>query len=446
MLKRSDLHDYQTTGVDFISDKKKVALWLGLGLGKTASALTAVLDLHDSCSINKVLIVAPLRVANSVWHKELAKWEHLQDMTYSICTGTPQARRDAISKKADIYVINRENIFWLVQYLGAKWDFDCLIIDEASSFKNHGSKRFKALKSVAHNFDYVVELTATPATNGYLGLWAQSYLLDAGKRLGKNITAYRNRYFTPDYSGFGFRLNKGADTKIKEALDDVVLSQDAVIHIEQHIMTRTVTLPEKVQKAYDELKNEFVLEINSDVVEALTAAALGNKLLQMCNGAVYGEEKSTVIIHDEKIEALKELIEEAGEPVMVAYNFKHDRERLLKAFPKAREIDKEFKVIDDWQAGKVDVLLAHPASSGHGLDGLQLGGRILIWFGMNWDLELYLQLNGRIARQGQKDIVQIVHIIVEGGQDELVVEALENKAETQKDLIDFMKKKFDTVS
>ena len=440
LLYKHQLHDYQREAVDFIFDKKKCALFLGLGAGKTVSALTSVSELYDGLAISGVLIIAPLRIANSVWHKELAKWSHLKGLTYSICTGSPDERRRAIMRKADIHIINRENIPWLVDKLGQHWKWDMVIVDELTSFKSHSSKRFKALAKMTPKVEYFVGLTATPTTNGYADLWAQMFLIDQGKRLGRNISAFRSRYMQQNYNGFGYSLRPPAKPQIQEAIKDVVMAQEDVVKVAHHTVTRSAPLPDKLKKQYKALAQEYVLELESDNVQALSAAALGNKLSQFCNGFIYKEDGDAVELHNLKIELLKEVIEEsAGEPILVAYNFKHDLEMLKRAFPQGREIDKKFEVVDDWQAGKVPLLFAHPQSAGHGLDGLQHGGKIIVWFGASHNLEYYQQLNGRIKRQGQKDLVTIVHLVIEKGQDEKIYEAIDIKAETQEELLDYLK-------
>lgn len=444
MLNRNDLHDYQKRTVDTILNQDKCALWLFMGAGKTVSTLTAVTDLLDSLTVNKVLIIAPLRVANSTWHNEIKNWEHLQDLTYSIVTGTQKNRIAALHCDRDIYIINRENIKWLYDYYGNKWPFDMIVIDESSSFKSASSQRFKALKKVLPYVDRVVELTGTPTSNGLLDLWAQMYLLDYGQRLGRNMTAYKQRFFESDYMGYSFKPRKGSEQIIYDLIDDLCVTMLAEDYLElpkRIDITVPVALPAKLQKEYDTLEREFVATLNDSDIEVFNAAALAGKLLQFCNGAIYTDEnKNWTELHDLKIKALQDIVEDnTNENILVAYNFKTDLVRLQKAFPDAVVLDKAGEAITQWNDGKIKMLLAHPASAGHGLN-LQHGGSMIVWFGLNWSLELVQQFNARLYRQGQTKPVRIVSIVADGCIDNKVQIAIANKATTQSELLNALKK------
>jgi SNF2 family DNA or RNA helicase len=443
MLSRTNMHKYQTDDAQFIVDKKRCALWLDMGLGKTVTTLTAIVDLIDSFAINRALVIAPLRVANSVWHNEASEWSHLNHLSFAICTGPQNNRIDALNIKADVTVVNRENVEWLVNHYGKKWPFDCVVIDESDSFKNPSSKRFKALRKVANLSEYFVELTGTPSPNGLLDLWSQVYLLDTGARLGRSMTAYKSKHFTADYMGFSFTPKADAKTDIENALKDIVSVRTATDHIdlpERIDIVSKVQLNAPVMKQYKQLEKEFLLTIEQSDIEALSAAALANKCLQFCNGAVYDENKNVIDVHGVKIDALADMLEShQNENVLIAYNFKSDLARLKARFPDAVELDKNPKTIERWNGGEIKMLLAHPASAGHGLN-IQKGGALCIWFGLNWSLGLYQQFNARLHRQGQKQTVRIVHLVVDGCIDEKVMLAIKNKAKTQSDLIAALKK------
>lgn len=440
MLKRSDMHDYQKQAVDFVLSKKKCALFLDMGLGKSVSSLTAASDMLDDMMVTKVLVIAPLRVANTVWKQEAQKWTHLAHLKTSICTGSKQDRLDALNADADIFIINRENIQWLIE--SVKWSFDMVIVDESSSFKNHASKRFKYLKKVLKHVKSMVLLTGTPSPQGYIDLWSQLYLVDNGERLGRNITTYRHRYFTQDNWGFTWNLNAGSDKVIQSAISDVCLTmfaEDYLTMTDKLILTEQIEFDAKTTEQYKELEKEFLLAIDKNTdIEAPSAGVLANKLLQICNGAIYDEGKNYHIIHDLKIKALKELTEDnPNENMLVAYNFKSDLERLQKAFPDAVVLSKSGAEVLQWNEGKIKMLLAHPASASMGLN-LQHGGSVLVWFALTWSLELYQQFNARLYRQGQKNTVRIIHIVAKGAIDERVVQAINDKAETQKDLMTYL--------
>lgn len=442
LKKRSDFHKCQVNALNIALLKKKCGLFLGMGIGKTVTSLTAASDFLDYFFVTKVLIIAPLRVANTVWKQESKKWEHLKDLKMVICTGTEPERLRTINSNADFYIINRENIPWLIEK--CKWKWNMIIVDESTSFKSAKSKRFKALKRITKYLKSIILLSGTPSPNGEMDLWSQLYLIDNGERLGRNITTFRQRFFTVDYMGYNYKINPGASDKIKELIKDVcvVMETEDYIDLPEMIpLTVEIELPAKAQKQYDEIEKNFLLELETVDITSPTAAGLGNKLLQICNGAIYDAEKNTHEIHDEKISALKDIIEDnPNENFLIAYNFKSDLKRILKAFPKARVLSQDPKDQDDWNAGKIKMLLTHPASAGHGLN-LQFGGNIIVWFGLNWSLELYQQFNKRIHRQGQVNTVRIIHIVAKGCIDERLMLAVEAKAKTQKELMVYLKYK-----
>ena len=424
-------HDYQAYATDFILDHPACGLILDMGLGKSVITLTALWELLlDRFDIGKVLVVAPKRVAEDTWPKELAKWDHLEGLTYSLVLGTEQQRRVALQRKAKIYIINRENVAWLVSH--CRWDFDTLVLDELSSFKDSKSQRFRALKKVRPQVSRVIGLTGTPRPNSLLDLWSQMYLLDMGQRLGRFVTGYRDRFFVPDRRGrdvvYSYKPREGAEGHIYNLLSDICISMKAVDHLNmpEKVTSRVeVHMSQKEQKLYDEFRREMVLKLEGEELDALNAGALSNKLTQMANGAVYGEDRRVFRIHDRKLDALEDLIEAAnGKPLLVAYWYQHDLDRIRQRFP-VRVIDTQ-KDIDDWCAGKIPLALIHPASAGHGLN-LQEGGSNIVWFGLTWSLELYQQLNARLWRQGQKDTVVIQHLVTMGTQDEDIMAALDRK-------------------
>lgn len=442
-LTRDLLHDYQLSGVKNIIDNPFYALWLDLGCGKTLTSITAVVDLSDSMQINKVLIIAPLRVAATTWHKEIERWEHTKHLTYSICIGSQKKRLESLMQNADVYIINRENVKWLVEHYKSKWPFDMVIIDEASSFKSTKSQRWKALRKVRPYIDRMLSLTGTPAPNGLMDLYAQIYLLDAGERLGRNMSAFKSRYFESDYMGYKYTIKKGAEQEIYKKLEDItmVLKAEDYLQLPDRIdLSAPVRLPAKLQSQYDELEKEFITEIENTEIAVFNAAALANKLLQFCNGTMYTDEhKNWIELHSLKLDALQDIVDDnQGENILVAYNYKTDLERLKKRFPDAVVLDKEGLAVDKWNKGEIKMLLAHPASAGHGLN-LQHGGSLIVWFGLNWSLELVQQFNGRLHRQGQTKPVRIISIVCEGCIDNKVMEAIKNKAKTQDDLLNAIK-------
>jgi SNF2 family DNA or RNA helicase len=397
--------------------------------------------------VSKVLVVAPLRVANSVWEQEAKKWAHTKGLTVSLCTGPAKARGAALAVEADVYLINRENIVWLVKhYTKRSWPFDCLVIDESSSFKNSSTKRWKALKKVRPYISRTIELTGTPSPNGLLDLWPQIYLLDYGQRLGKTKTAYLHRFFDADYMGYKWTPKEGADKEIHSLIEDLVLSLRTEDYLDMPPMIKSVVKvypDEKAKKQYSDLETYFMLTLKGEDITAMSAAVLAGKLLQFSNGALYGEDGKTFnVVHDLKIEALQDIIDDnQGENILVAYNYKSDLVRIKKAIPSVEVMDKKQSTIDRWNDGEIPVLLVHPASCGMGIN-LQHGGSILVWFGLNWSLEYYEQLNGRLYRQGQEKPVRIVHIVTDSMLDEKVLSAINSKAKTQNDLLNALKETY----
>lgn len=435
-------HDYQRYAAEFIITQPVAALLLDMGLGKTSITLTAINDLlFDSFEIHKVLVVAPLRVARDTWSAEIEKWEHLKNLRYSVVVGMAQERISALLTPADIYIINRENIQWLVEESGLPFDFDMAVIDELSSFKNHQSKRFRAFMKVRPKLKRIVGLTGTPAGNGLMDLFAEFKLLDMGERLGRLIGQYRNAYFQPDKRNgmviYSYKPLPNAERQIYDKISDITISMKATDHLKMPELVTTeymVRLSEKEKEKYDRLKKELVLSTEDNEVTAANAASLSNKLSQMANGAVYSDDESIIEIHDRKLDALEDIIESMnGKPLLVAYWFKHDLERIKKRFD-VREIRSSVD-ISDWNSGKIPVALIHPASAGHGLN-LQSGGSTLVWFGLTWSLELYQQTNARLWRQGQTaDTVVIQHIIAKGTIDEQIMKALKTKDTAQAAII-----------
>lgn len=442
MLSRHNLHEYQRKAIDFIKTEKRCALFLDLGLGKTATTLTAITDLIDSFSVSKVLVVSPLRVATSVWPKEPNQWSHLQDLRVSVVTGNERQRRAALQQDADIYSINRENLVWLVELLGKKWPFDCVVIDESSSFKNPSSKRFRALKRVLPSTEYMILLTGTPSPNSLLDLWAQCYLVDFGMTLGRTFTGYKQRFFEQDYMGYNYTLRQGSDGIIHDLIRPFTLSMSAEDYLElpkRIDLIEHVDLPKRTMDDYLQFEKELLLEIDDDEIEAINAAALANKLLQWCNGAIYTDEhKNWKELHTAKLDALADIIECNDESILVAYNYKTDLARIQQRFPDAVVLDKDPETIERWNRSEIKLLLAHPASAGHGLN-LQKGGSLIVWFGLNWSLELYQQFNARLYRQGQDKPVRIIHLVAQGGLDERVMRVLGDKSATQDKLLEALK-------
>ena len=439
-------HDYQAYAIDYIKTHPAAAVLLDMGLGKTVISLTAIADLlFDSFEAHRILVVAPLRVARDTWPAEIEKWEHLQHLTYSVVVGTPKERRAALMANSDITIINRENLQWLIEDSGFPFTYDMVCIDELSSFKNHKSKRFQALMKVRPKVKRIIGLTGTPSSNGLMDLWAEFKLLDMGQRLGRFITQYRNDYFLPDKRNgqiiYSYKPMPYAEDAIYRKISDMTISMKSTDHLKMPELVSSryeVKLSEAEAQRYDDLKQELILQLPEGEVTAANAASLTGKLVQLANGAIYSDDGDTVEFHDRKLDALEDIIEAAnGKPLLVAYWFKHDLQRIKQRF-EVREI-KSSKDIADWNKGDIPVAVIHPASAGHGLN-LQAGGSTLIWFGLTWSLELYQQTNARLWRQGQTaGTVVIQHIITKGTIDERILKALSLKELTQNSLIDAVK-------
>lgn len=438
-------HEYQSYATEFILSHPISAVFLEMGLGKSVITLSAIFDLClDSFLVCKVLVIAPLRVARDTWPAEINKWDHLKGLSYSVAVGTEKERIDALKKQSTLYIINRENVDWLVHKSGIPFQFDMVVIDELSSFKSYGAKRFKSLLKVRPSVKRIVGLTGTPSSNGLMDLWAEFRILDLGQRLGRYISHYRNTYFTPDKRNaqiiFSYKPLPGAEEEIYKQISDITISMKSTDYLKmpEYVSNEVfVTLSDKEWKVYSDFKEDMVANLGDEEIDAVNAAVLSGKLLQMANGAVYDSENKAHVIHDKKLDALEDLIEGAnGKPVLVAYWYKHDLERIKDRFP-VRQIQSS-KDIEDWNDGKIPIAVIHPASAGHGLN-LQSGGSTLIWFGLTWSLELYQQTNARLYRQGQKDTVIVHHIITKNTIDEDVLLALTKKEKTQDALIDAVK-------
>lgn len=441
-------HEYQKFAIDKLIELPEAGLFLDMGLGKTVTTLTAVNELmYDRFLVSKVLVIAPKRVAEDTWTTEADKWDHLQHLKISRILGSERERVWALEQEADIYVINRENVTWLVNNYWKVWPFDMVVVDELSSFKSNQAKRFKALRKVRPLIERFVGLTGTPSPNGLMDLWPQMYLIDRGERLGKTITGYRERYFYPAKSNghvvYAYEPKPGVQEAIQKKISDICISMKAKDYLQMPELTVNDILvklqPAEMEK-YRELEKEKLMELDGTQITALTVASVYNKLLQMANGGVYGDDGSVVEIHKQKLDALAEILEAAsGNPVLVFYNYRHDYDRLMEAFksysPKTLEGQKDIR---DWNAGRIQLLLAQPASMGHGLN-LQTGGHIIVWYGLNWSLELYQQANARLYRQGQRNGVIIHRLITSGTVDEDVIGRLEKKDETQEGLMEALK-------
>tara|TARA_R110000822_G_scaffold28651_1_gene84993 strand:- start:338 stop:1690 length:1353 start_codon:yes stop_codon:yes gene_type:complete len=446
MHHRTDLHPYQDRAIDYAIGKGRCMLALDMGLGKSISTLTAVSDLLDACLVGRVLVIAPLRVANSVWIQEAQKWEHTRHLTVSVVTGSAKARAAALFTTADIYVINRENLVWLVsQYRLDKWPYDMIVVDESSSFKNHSAKRFKALRKMLPAVDRMVLLTGTPSPNGLQDLWAQMYLIDYGQRLGRTVSAFRQRFCKPSgFGGYKWILREGSQEEIEALVSDVIMhmSGDDYLDLPARIdLTEVVTLPPAAMDDYLALETELFLALpDGEEVEVMFAAALGNKLMQYANGAVYTDDAGTWSeTHAAKLDALADIAEDnAGENLLVAYNYRSDLARLRKRFPQAVVLDNDQATLDRWNRGEIGMLLAHPASAGHGLN-LQRGGALCVWFGLTWNLEYYLQFNARLHRQGQDRPVRIIHLLAGNTIDARVLDVLSDKDASQNSLLKALK-------
>lgn len=440
-------HKYQEEAINKIIEINRCGLFLDMGLGKTVITLTAINDLmFNRFDVNKVLIIAPLKVAEDTWIKEVSKWDHLINLSMSLVLGDKAKRIKALETQADVYVINRENVSWLVTYLGGDWDFDMVVIDELSSFKNPSASRFKSLKKVIGKSSRVVGLTGTPNPNGYMDLWSQIYLLDGGERLGKTLTRFRDTYFVPDkrdsYRVFTYKLRSGADKIINKSISDICISMKAEDYLElpdKIFIDHMVSL--KNRKMYDDLEKEFYFEFEkgSEVI-ASSKSVLINKLLQLSNGAVYMDCNSYYKVHDDKLNKLEEIVESTlDSPILCFYQYYHDVDRIKSTFSFAEELSQD--AINRWNEGKLKLLLTHPSSSAYGLN-LQNGGNIIVWFGLPWNLELYQQANARLYRQGQKHSVFIHHLICENTVEERVLEALQRKGKVQDELLDYLAFKY----
>lgn len=447
--------NYQQYSINHIIDHKASALFLDMGMGKTVSTLTAIDNLLFLGEVYKVLVIAPLRVAEDTWSTEVEKWDHLKQLRISKILGTKKQRKEALKVEADVYVTNRENIDWLVTECFDSWIWDMVIIDELSSFKSSKAKRFRALKKVRPYFKRIVGLTGTPAPNSLIDLWPQIYLLDGGQRLGKTITGFKDRYFNPGrrngYVVYNWDLKEGAEKSIQNKISDICISMKANDYLdlpERIDNIVEINLPKKSLETYKQLEKDLVIEIEEEDITAANAAVLTNKLLQMANGAIYSESKEVINIHDEKIEKLEEIIDISnGKSVLVFYNFKHDYNRISKMLTKKKVTYQTLNTSEDiknWNKGKIQIALLHPASAGHGLN-LQYGGNIIIWFGLTWSLELYQQANARLHRQGQKETVIIHHLISKGTVDEDVMKALANKEINQNMLLEEVKARLGEV-
>jgi SNF2 family DNA or RNA helicase len=453
-------HEYGRYCTDRIIHDPYIGLFLDMGLGKTVITLTAILTLRFYMwSISKVLIIAPKKVAEATWQKEAAKWDHLKPLRIQTVLGSKQQRVRALHSASDIWIINRDNVEWLVDYylneLQQPWPFDMVILDESSSFKNHRAKRFTSLRSVRPRINRLVELTGTPAPNGLIDLWAQVFLLDRGERLEKTISAFRERYFNPDKRNqttvFSYALKTGAEEAIRQRISDICVSMKAEDYLtlpECIFDDIPVVLDAKAQKLYEKLERDELLLIDADTVVRGQAAVLTNKLLQMCNGSAYTDDGTVAEIHTCKIEAFMELVEQLhGEHALVFYAYNHDLQILLPALAKTGLRVRIYKGPEDdtaWNAGEVDILLAHPASCAYGLN-LQDGGHHAIWFGLTWNLELYQQANKRLHRQGQQYPVIVHHLLTQGGVDEDVMTALTAKGDTQEALMQALKARIEKV-
>lgn len=442
-------HDYQQHAINFIQEHPRSALLLGMGMGKTITTLTAINNLiYNTFETRQALIIAPLRVARDTWPAEIHKWDHLHNLTTATCIGTPTTRRNALNQNADITIINRENLPWLVEELtkqGSTWPYDMVIIDELSSFKNHKAKRFKALTKAQPHITRMVGLTGTPAPNSLEDLWAPFKLLDGGQRLGRTITGFRDRYFTPGKRNghivYQWNLKPGADQEIYNAIADITVSMRTTDYLNLPACTytnHTIHLTPPQRRNYDELRKQMVTTIDDDTIDAPSAGVLAGKLQQLASGAIYTDDNNTITVHNAKLDALEDIIEAAaGNTILVAYWFKHEATRILERFPQARQLTTA-QDMDDWCAGNIPIGLIHPASAGHGLN-LQSGGRILVWFTTPWSLELYEQTNARLFRQGQTEPVTITHINAADTIDTQVSAALARKDTTQSALINAVK-------
>ena len=446
-------HDYQTRAIDWCMNKPRCGLFLPMGAGKTVITLTAIANLKKSGEVNKVLIIAPIRVARTTWPAEIGKWDHTKSLTYSIIDGDAKKRTRALEQDSDIYIIGKEQVVWLCETMGKRWPFDMVVVDELSTFKNPQAQRFKALKKVAKKFKRFIGLTGTPAPRGIPDLWSQMFLVDAGARLGKSIGSFRKQYLIPERSNgyivYSWAVRDGAQKEIEEKISDVVMSLDSSECVELpdiNYINIPIKLSKTIKKRYDTFKKDLVLELSTTDVSASNLGVLCGQLLQFTSGQIYTHDPSLPVetIHDEKIKALDDLLTSAnGEPVIIYYYYKHEKERIMTLLK-----SKKLKVscLDDdndverWNNHELDVLLLHPASAGHGLN-LQAGGSVIIWFTLpNFNLELYQQANARLYRQGQTEKVRVYHLLVDDSIDVDMMNALEKKEVTQSTLLEALRR------
>lgn len=443
-LTRDDLHSYQRRAVDYIIERGRCMLALDMGLGKSVSTLTAISDLVSAGVVSRVLVIAPLRVCNSVWAQEAMKWQHTEHLRISVATGSAKGRTAALFRSADVYVTNKENVPWLVEKYGDKWPFDMVVIDESSTFKNSQSKRFKALRKTLPFVERLVLLTGTPSPNGLQDLWAQMFLVDYGERLGRTLTGFRQRFFDKDYMGYKYTIRAGSAEKIETLVSDKIIHMSAEDYLdlpERIEIDVPVDLGPKALSEYQDFEREMFIALDDgEEIEAMSAAVLANKLMQFSNGAVYTDPGGAWSeVHDAKLSALADLVDDnSGETMLVAYNFKSDLARLRKRFPQAVVLDQSQDTIDRWNRGEIPMLLAHPASAGHGLN-LQDGGALCVWFGLNWSLELTQQFNARLHRQGQGRPVRVVRLLGVDTIDARVAAVLRDKDATQASLLSALK-------
>ena len=450
-------HNYQAYCMEQIMEKPALGLFLDMGLGKTIITLSAIQQLkYGRFQVNKVLVIAPKKVAEATWQREAEKWDNVKRLRISTVLGSESKRIRALNTQADIYIINRENVVWLVDHYKNSWPFDMVVVDEFSSFKSHSAKRFKALAAIRGHIRRIVGLTGTPSPNGLNDLWSQVYLLDQGERLGKYYTHFRDRYFEPGKRSrdviYSYDPKVGADTAIMDAVSDICISMKSEDYLELPDITYDtvpVQLDAKAAKAYAKLERDMVLALNdNEVIDVASAAALSNKLQQLANGAIYDENKEWHEVHNCKIDAFMELVEQLnGKSALVFYNFRHDLERLIEALKKTKLRVRMLagpQDEKDWNDGKIDILLAHPASAAYGLN-LQEGGNHVVWFGLNWSLELYQQANKRLHRQGQKEKVIIHHLICEGTRDTDLAAALDEKDKAQEYVLTSLKARIDRI-
>jgi SNF2 family DNA or RNA helicase len=449
MLNPKDLKQYQLTSAKFILNTPRCALWCEMGLGKTVITLTALREIIRHNPDCRVLIIAPKLVCETVWEAEAKKWSHTNHLDIVHITGTPSQRIELLERNTRIQLISVNLTKWLSDYYMKKWPYDVVVLDESGGFKDSSSQRFKALKKVIVNSHRVIELTGTPAPNGLLNIWSQVFLLDLGERLGRTMHTYKLRHFDSDYMGYNWTLKEGHDDIIHDSVRDICMTLSAEDYLQMpRRIDNHIELPMKpsTRSLYDELKKELIVALNAEEeVIAASAASLVNKLRQICNGGVYHDpDKPAEVLHQCKLDALERIVDEAeGTPVLVGYNFKFDRDAILKKFKGRAETIEDSTTVERWNRGEIPVLITHPASSAHGLN-LQKGSNIMVWFGLTWSLELYQQFNARLHRQGQTKPVIIHHLLMENTIEQLVMEALTNKHLTQKALLDAMKREFGT--